>query len=68
VGAVAAPFIGIIVELANVAIRKKSCAFAGRCKLKSTRLWTRNPEHATKPDRFNAAENEVLPPDNCCDA
>jgi hypothetical protein len=46
-GAVAAAFTGTIIDVANVAIKKKSCAFAGRCKLKSTRLCTKNPMHAT---------------------
>src|SRR5258708_19927930 len=52
--------IGCISEVARWAIRKKRKAFEGMCRLKSTRLCTRKPLQATRPESCTAAAKELL--------
>src|SRR4029077_4879987 len=49
-----------ISDVARFAMRKKSSAFAGMCKLKSTKLCTRKPVQPTRPERYSVAANEWL--------
>src|SRR5579863_2635961 len=45
--------------VARCADTKNSKAFAGICRLKSTRLWTNSPQHPTSPERFSAAPKDL---------
>src|SRR5712671_6341640 len=51
--------------VARWVIRKKRRAFPGIWRLKSTRLCTRNPQQATRPERCNAAAKDLSETSKC---